>query len=240
LATRSRAEISRRGLIELLALGAASPWLGRANALLARPSAVRVTRSEPSVTYTEFDPDRPFASMPPLGPEDAALCLTRHEIEAEFGYSFGFASRKRMPIVATSIDAVTRLQIDIYTPFDDPRALAHEEAHREIAEHYYENAAEIARSIGEELIGRRFEGAGDTRDAALQNAYDTMLAAYSAAYLARTDALGSAANDRFDEITDHGRNAIEEREAIELAIASFPAEIEATPSAEPPRRRRRA
>ena len=208
-------------MIALLFSGVASPYLGRADALLAKPSAVRITRSEPTVTYTEFDPDRPPASMPPLGPQDAAQCVETHQIEVSIEYSVaGWVTRKKAPIAVRGIDATTGLKLDIYTPFGDARALAHEEAHRTIAEHYYRNAAEIARQLGEELIDRRFVGAGETRDAALRNAEQMMVAEYSDAYLKRAEAPSGAANNRFDEITDHGRNAIGELEAIELSIAS--------------------
>jgi hypothetical protein len=214
------AGVSRRGMLELLLFGAAAPCLVRAGALLAAPSAVRVTRMEPTVTYTEFDPDNPPAGMPPLGPEDAALCVSTQDIEVSLAFSMGWVTRKKAPIIVTGVDAITRLGIEIYTPFGDPWALVHEEAHREIAEHFYLNAADVARELGEQLIGRKFVGAGDTRDAALRNAQEMMSAEYTNAYLARAEATSEAANKKFDEITDHGRNDITEREAIELSIAS--------------------
>jgi hypothetical protein len=45
---------------------------------------------------------------------------------------------------------------------------------------------------------------------------------YNEAYFARTRSRAAAANARFDDITDHGRNAVAEADALARALAPDP------------------
>lgn len=186
---------------------------------LGQGSPVRVTREEPITVRTEFDPLRPPPEMPPLTPPEAGVCKTTFELSASVTYSAERLSGLAARIYVEGLDIVTRLRFDIYTAAGAPPKLrAHEEGHRAIGEHYYNDAAKIAESIGRRLIGVTFDGTGIDQEAAQENAFGKAVADIERDYMARMRTPSAAANERFDEITRHGLEAIEESEAIARAI----------------------
>jgi hypothetical protein len=209
-----------RRLFLALAAGTAGAELLRAGIARAQRSAVRVTREEPVVVRTEFDPRRPPRDMPPLTPPESGVCKTTFELAASVSYSAEPLSRTTARIYVDELDIVTRLRFDIYTVRNGPEKLrAHEEAHRQIGEHYYRDAAVIAEGIGRRLVGATFEGRGADVQAAQQNAFDQVVGEIERAYMARVRIPSATANERFDEITNHGLSPIGEAEAVALAIA---------------------
>jgi hypothetical protein len=185
----------------------------------AQRSPVRVTREEPIVERTEFDPRRPPRDMPPLTPPESGVCKTTFELSASVTYSAERLSRTRARINVDELDIVTRLSFDIYTVRDAPPKLrAHEEGHRAIGEHYYKDAAMIAADIGRRLIDKTFDGTGSDQEAAQENAFQQVVAEIERAYMARVRVPSAAANELFDEITNHGLDPIDEAEAIGRAI----------------------
>jgi hypothetical protein len=210
----------RRRALLALAAGALAmpvvPLLAQAGA-----GAVRVTREEPVIERTEFNPRRPPRDMPPLTPPESGVCKTTFELGANVTYSAERLSRTRVRIYVDELDIVTRLRFDIFTIKDAPPKLrAHEEAHRAIGEHFYADAERIALEIGRRLIGATFEGTGKDAGAAQNDAFGQVIAAIERDYMARVRIPSSSANERFDEITKHGLDPIDEAQAIALALAA--------------------
>jgi hypothetical protein len=211
--------MTRFALLALVAVAAAAPPLANA-----QRSPVTVAREEPIVQRTEYDPRRPPRDMPELKPPESGVCKTTFELAASVNYSAERLSRTTARIYVDELDIVTRLHFDIYTVRGGgPKLLAHEEAHRAIGEHYYEGSARIAEEIGKRLIGQTFDGAGADQEAAQQDAFNKVVAEIERAYMARVRIPSAAANERFDDITNHGLNPIDEAEAIKLALAGAPA-----------------
>jgi hypothetical protein len=77
----------------------------------------------------------------------------------------------------------------------------------------------IAEEIGRRLIGETFDGTGLDQEAAQQDAFTKVVAEIERAYMARVRIPSAAANERFDDLTNHGLNPIDEAEAVRLAIA---------------------
>jgi hypothetical protein len=182
-------------------------------------SAVRVKREEPVIRRVEFNPKRPPRGMPPLTPPEAGVCLTTFELSASVTYSAETLGRGRARVYVDELDLVTRLRFDIYTVKDGPAKLrAHEEGHRAIGEHFYATAPAIAEQIGRRLIGATFEGTGSSDAAAQKDGFEQVVATIERDYMARVRVPSAAANERFDEITNHGLEPIDEAEAVALAI----------------------
>jgi hypothetical protein len=199
----------------VLGAGALPGGTGRA-----QRSAVRVKREEPIIERTEFDPRRPPRDMPPLTPPESGVCKTTFELAASVSYSAERLTRSSARIYVDELDIVTRLRFDIFTVKGGPPKLrAHEEAHRSIGEHYYKNAARIAEDIGRRLIGATFDGSGADEEAAQRDGFEKVVAEIERAYMARVRIPSAAANERFDEITNHGLNPIDEADAIKQALA---------------------
>ena len=193
----------------------------RAGRAPGQSSAVRVTREEPVVSRTQFDPAHPPPDMPELTPPEAGVCRTTFELAAGVTFSAERLSRTAARISVDGLDIVTRVQFEIFTAQGaPPKLLAHEEGHRSIGEHYYADAARIADAIGRRLIGTTFDGDGADQEAAQRNAFEKVVAAIERDYMARMRTPSAAANERFDEITTHGLDAIDEADAIAVAIAA--------------------
>jgi hypothetical protein len=178
-------------------------------------SSVAVTREEPVIERREFDPTRPPASMPKLTPPESGVCDTTFELSAGIGYSVEVLGPTSINLWVDDLDITTRQRINIYTIRGAPaKLLAHEEGHREISEHYYKNAVTALRTVAAPLIGRMFTGSGADRAAAEKDAVNKVLHVLESAYMLRTRMRSVAANERYDEITEHGLNAVDEADAI--------------------------
>ena len=203
-----------------MATGAVGAALLHTRTVRAQRSPVRVTREEPVILRVEFDPRAPPYGMPSLTPPEAGVCRTTFELDAGVTYSSLRLSRTAARITVDGLDIVTRVRFDIFTALNTPpKLLAHEEGHRAIGEHYYEDAATIADEIGRRLIGKAFDGVGADQEAARRDAFNQVVASIERDYMARTRTPSAAANERFDEITRHGLAEIDEAEAVALAIA---------------------
>ena len=210
--------MKRRTLLTL-AIGTGAHGLLRLPASAQR-APVRVTREEPVVERREFDPGSPPRDMPPLTPPESGVCKTTFELGANVTYSAERLSATRARIYVDEVHIVTRLRFDIYTVRGAPPTLrAHEEGHRAIGEHFYRDATRIAEEIGTRLIGASFEGTGPDEAAAQRDGFERVIAAIERAYMARVRIPSAAANERFDEITNHGLEPIDEAEAVALALA---------------------
>jgi hypothetical protein len=188
----------------------------------AQRSPVTVTREDPIIERTEFDPRRPPRDMPELNPPESGVCKTTFELAASVNYSAERLSRTTARIYVDELDIVTRLNFEIFTVRGGgPKLRAHEEAHRIIGEHYYRDAARIAEEIGKRLIGQTFDGSGRDQESAQQDAFNQVVAEIERAYMARVRIPSASANERFDDITNHGLNPIDEAEAIALAVAGI-------------------
>jgi hypothetical protein len=116
---------------------------------------------------------------------------------------------------------VTRIRFDIYTVKGAPPKLrAHEEGHRSIGEHFYASAPQIAAELGRRLIGATFEGTGDSDAAAQKDGFEQVVATIERDYMTRVRVPSAATNERFDAITNHGLDPIDEAEAVRLAITA--------------------
>lgn len=212
----TRQTMNRRSL---LAVAAALAGLGPRRGFAQR-SPVRVTREEPVVERREFNPRRPPHDLPPLTPPESGVCKTTFELGASVTYSSERLSDTSARIYVDELDIITRLRFEIFTVRGAPPKLrAHEEGHRAIGEHYYRDAAQIAEEIGRRLIGETFVASGVDQEAAQRAGFEQVVAEIEHAYMARMRIPSAAANERFDAITNHGLEPIDEAEAIALALA---------------------
>src|SRR6185503_8655837 len=163
--------LNRRAFL-LVAAGAAGLASLRAGGAIGQAAPVRVTREEPVVSRTQFDPARPPPDMPELTPPEAGVCKTTFELEAGVTYSAERLSRTAARISVDGLEIVTRLRFEIFTAQGAPPKLsAHEEGHRTIGEHYYEGAPQIADAIGRRLIRATLDSSGADQEAAQRNAF---------------------------------------------------------------------
>jgi hypothetical protein len=186
-------------------------------------AAVTVTVEPPLRATVAFERDRPPSHLPADAGEGSAACSNVFEIEANIASAAEMITPTTIRVYPENFEITTRLRTTIYLPNGSPDKLrAHEEGHRAIGEHYYGHAESAARSAAESLVGRSFEVGGSDRATAEQAAGALVLDVLRDAFMQKTHARSAAANARYDRVTDHGRNTIEEADAIVFVIAEDP------------------
>ena len=94
---------------------------------------------------------------------------------------------------------------------------AHEDGHRQISEIAYSKAADAAKKIGQKYLGRTYKlksvDQQETQPLIQQAANE-----YTGEYFGAIEVPSQKAQEKYDQITDHGRNNVPEKEAIEKAM----------------------
>lgn len=184
---------------------------------------VTVKKNPPKITRQSFDPKRPPSRMPKLTPPESGVCHFEFTCDAGLETFVDQIDARTVEIEVDAVDMILDLQIDIWAMNGAPKKLlAHEEGHRQIAEHYYKNAEVIARDLGKKMIGRKARGTGATKQAAVDAANHKLLTELNLAYMNETRARCSACQKRYDKITNHSLIPIPEADAIKQALAAEP------------------
>jgi hypothetical protein len=184
---------------------------------------VTVKKNPPKITRQSFDPKRPPARMPKLTPPESGVCHFEFTCDAGLETFVDQIDPRTVEIEVDSVDMILDLEVDIWAMNGAPKKLlAHEEGHRQIAEHYYQKADTIARELGKKMIGKKARGTGPNKDAATKDANHKLLSELNLAYMAETRVRCSACQKRYDKITNHSLIPIPEADAIAQALAAEP------------------
>lgn len=194
-----------RGVLALLLLALASP--------ICFGGDVSVSKQQISIDRHKFDPKNPPSDMPPLKPNEAAVC--HFEVGCRVAVTGltepqGDEVKVTIEKVAVTID----MRVDVWVPFNATRKIIdHEEGHREICEIYYRDFDAAAEEIAERYVGREYTG----RD--FNDAIDRVTTEINHRILAATQRRCATAQVVYDRVNDHGRNDVGVRDAIGKAIA---------------------
>lgn len=186
---------------------------------------VTIDRTPVQVSTKLFDRDNPPGEMPSLRPGEAAVtesnfsCRTITSVvvleqkQAANGKCYATVKVEKMT-VTLGLDVV------IWLPEHGPRKLStHEKGHQQISETYYESAGEIATALAAEQIGESFDGEAGTFDAAIRSAIAKAGNLVCQEYMSKVQAPAASVQERYDRLTDHGRNRLNETEAIRQSIS---------------------
>ncbi|HTY86303.1 MAG TPA: hypothetical protein VMB80_02465 [Candidatus Acidoferrum sp.] len=192
----------------------------RISAALARPNLARfvsVKRSEPTVTYAYYGPG---PKPPQVGDHTGT---TEHQFKCQTELDLDESTNGRGRPIQLEIKAITislELSFRITAPERDRIGVkAHEDAHRKIYEHFYDLAPKVAQHLGENLIGWKYSPASTNLESAEAETRLVVQNTVEQDYLAQIDTPARAANRRFDELTDHGRNNLDPAQAAAEVIA---------------------
>jgi hypothetical protein len=189
-------------------------------------------RTDPVVVHTaavtvrrqSFDPRHPPDEMPRLTPPETAICVGEFSSSANVGGRAARTGDTHATVTIDRIEIALRLNITIWTPHNAPRRVVdHEEGHRLISEHYYKNAADLARRIAEPYVGKKIKLDTPHFQADFKKLLQATASQITSDYNRQLSV--EPAQTLYDRITDHSRNEIPFRDAIEQAIrqASSPA-----------------
>jgi hypothetical protein len=130
-------------------------------------------------------------------------------------------------LTITKVMMTLQLQTNIWVPVDAPQTITdHEEGHREIAEYTYQSADQIAERIASSYIGKRVEVAGEDLDSASSQKLLEIATEITNAYTTQIN--NSPTQLLYDQITDHSRNGVIAKDAVDHAIKN--AAVEAAPA----------
>lgn len=188
-------------------------------------SDVLITKEPVSFASHSFDPLAPPPDMPPLSTGETAQCDSNFLSRASVRGQPRRTDATHATIVITQVKIDLQLQVNIWTPNGASQAVVdHEDGHRQISEYYYQTADKIAQQIGASYIGKRVDITGTDLDA------ETAKAILQTANQI-TEEYGKKLNPNptqllYDDITDHARNGVIAKEAVDHALKN--AAVEAT------------
>jgi hypothetical protein len=187
-------------------LGAAQPGI------LVRTWPVRLTRRV-------YNPAFPPADLRKALGTEAGLCVYQFRCETRLSVDFPRFAISTVKATIESAVVETHLEITLWVPADGTAKLvAHEEAHRQICEAYYRDAQAIAEQAAGAFVGQRVKVPVAGRDAALKAILKDDQSRIIGQFMAETATRCGYAQERFDAITNHGRDPVPEADALARAI----------------------
>lgn len=173
-------------------------------------------------THT-FDPLEPPAEMPPLSAGENAECDANFVARTSVRGQPRRTDSTHAIINVTQVLMTLQLHVNIWLPNGTTQVVAdHEEGHRQIAEYYYQTADQLARRIATSYIGKRLEVSGTDLDAESSKA---LLEAANEVTNEYTKEINSNPTQLlYDSITDHARNGVIAKDAVDHAIKNAPVE----------------
>jgi len=163
-------------------------------------------------THT-FDPAAPPADMPPLGAAETAECDANFISNANVSGTSKRLDARQAVVTVTGARITLQLEINIWVPQGaTQQVIEHEEGHRQISEYYYRSAQEVAEKVAAEYTGKQISVSGSDLGAEINAALQKIGAEITAEYGERLNP--NAAQQRYDDLTDHSRNDISASDAV--------------------------
>ena len=179
-----------------------------------------------------FDPASPPADMPPLSSGESAECDSEFRSSASVRGETQPTDATHATVTITQVKMTLQLKINVWLPSGASQHLIeHEDGHRQISEYYYQTADELARHIASTFLGRRVEITGTDLGAASNKMLEQMADEITAEYGKELNP--NPAQLLYDSITDHGRNDVRPRDAVDHAIKNAAVEAPVRNSPDP-------
>lgn len=197
-------------------------WLGWRN-YSPRPDpargarAVIIEKQPPVFAQHFFDPAAPPRDMPPLREGEEAECDSNFVSNATVSGTLRKMDATTATVTVTQAKVALQLRINIWVPAGATQhVVEHEQGHREISEHYYQSADQVARQIAAAYIGKQVVISGSDLNAEFTKALLQMSSNVTAEY---NDKLTPGpAQQRYDDLTDHSRNDVPAKDAVAQAL----------------------
>jgi hypothetical protein len=183
----------------------------------AAASAPQIVKQAATVTRHTFDPAAPPADMPPLVAPETAECDTNYISDASVSGRSRKLDATHAEVTVTAVKVMLELKINIWVPEGaTQQVIEHEEGHQQISEHYYRDADKVAEKVAAEHIGEKMSVSGPDLEAGINTALQKIAAEITAEYNRKLNP--NAAQQRYDDITDHSRYDIAASDAAARAL----------------------
>jgi hypothetical protein len=166
--------------------------------------------------------------MPPLNRDEAAVTQSKFACAVKLDVEISQVGGEKPSAKILGVDATLKLDVILWLPRDvSGKIRAHEEGHREISELYYARSEQAARDLAAKYVGRSLQ-ISSINPKERQPVIERAANEFCEEYLGRIEVPSQAAQEKYDQLTDHGRNRVSEKEAVKRAIASAPATAPST------------
>jgi hypothetical protein len=186
------------------------------------PPSLLPPRQAPSLTIDKqlvtfamhtFDPSAPPADMPALAAWEQAECDSNFVSDANVKARTEILDATHGVVTVAEVKVTLQLTINIWVPEGAAEhVIEHEQGHRQIAEHYYQNADKVAEQIAAAYLGKQVPVAGADLNLLINKLLQQMGADITAEYSKKLNP--DLAQNRYDDITDHSRNEVSAAEAV--------------------------
>jgi len=164
-----------------------------------------------------FDPAAPPGDMPPLGEGEEAECDSNFISDANVSGRMQKVDSTNATVTVTQVKVTLQLKITIWVPGGATQhVIEHEEGHRQISDHYYQSADEVAAGIASPYIGQQIAISGADLNAEFRNALLQLSKEITARYNDKVNP--GPAQQRYEDLTDHSRNDRDAKEAAAQAL----------------------
>jgi hypothetical protein len=165
-----------------------------------------------------FDPGAPPPDMPPLAAGEEAECDTNFVSNASLKGQPEKIDATHAVLTVTDVKVTLQLAIHIWVPEGaTPHVIDHEQGHRQISEHYYQTADQVAEQIAAPYLGKQVSVTGADLNTELNQLLQQMGAEITAEYNKKLNP--NLAQNRYDDITDHARNEVSASAAVAQVLA---------------------
>jgi hypothetical protein len=182
-----------------------------------REAPVLVNKKPVAFASHTFDPAAPPTDMPPLAPGENAECDANFLARASVRGQPRRTDNTHATVTITQVIVTLQLQINIWLPTGATQIVAeHEEGHRQIAEYYYQTADKLAERIAATYIGKQIEVTGANLDA--ESAKMLLQVATDITNEYAKELNSNPTQLLYDAITDHSRNGVIAKDAVDHAL----------------------
>lgn len=196
--------------------GLLSCWTLSCNRTPKAPPAVTINKQPVNFASRTFDPAHPPSDMPPLTEGEYAACDSDFSSNATVAGQTRQTDATHATLTVAHIKMDLQLNVTIWVPNGvTPHVSEHEEGHRQISEYYYQTADKLAERIATTYLGRQVDIAGTDLQAE-SNEFLQQTAAITADYSRELNP--GPTQLLYDSITDHSRNEVVVKNAVEHAI----------------------
>jgi hypothetical protein len=207
----------RFALLGVLFIVALTLWHLSSRKPDAASSTPQIVKHAATVTRRSFDPSAPPADMPPLVAPETAECDTNYISDASVSGRSRRLDATHVEVTVTGLKVTLELKINIWLPEGaTQQVIEHEEGHQQISEHYYRDADKVAEKVAAEHIGETVSVSGSDLDSEINTALQKIGAEVATEYNRRLNP--NAAQQRYDDITDHSRYDIAASDAVVRAL----------------------
>jgi hypothetical protein len=170
-----------------------------------------------------FNPAAPPTVMPQLRPGETAACDSDFQSSANVRGMSQQTDGTHATLTITQVKVTLGLSINIWVPTEaSQQVIEHEDGHRQISEYYYQTAHKLAERIAARYLGRRVDISGGDLSAESSKVLGQMAAEITAEY--NRELNPGPTQLLYDSITDHGRNEVVVKDAVEHAIKNVAVE----------------